>query len=175
MRIQHAFRSAACAAAVLALAAPGIGLAQQKQKVTYKVAAQDSRYPQRHVIQVGDEPGHELTLYEIHRKFNDDGPVVNGVRIKEMFTRGTGDYVNSNGLSTNYAVYVGENGDRFYSFGRTMGHAESGKRTTVSVAEIRGGTGKFAGIKGLVRGRGASDGKAGTNETNSELEYWFEK
>ena len=57
---------------------------------------------------------------------------------------------------------------------RTMGQADAaGKRSTVSVGQITGGTGKFAGMKGLVRSQGASDGKRGFNETSSEIEYWF--
>ena len=55
-----------------------------------------------------------------------------------------------------------------------MGQADAGgKRSTVAVGEIRGGTGKLAGMKGLVRSQGVSDGKAGYNETKSEIEYWL--
>jgi hypothetical protein len=57
-----------------------------------------------------------------------------------------------------------------------MGHADAGgKRSTVSVGNILGGTGKLTGMKGMVRARGASDGKVGFNETQVEIEFWFEK
>ena len=64
--------------------------------------------------------------------------------------------------------------DRFFAVARTMGQADNdGKRTTISVGHITGGTGKFAGMKGMTRSQGASDGKRGFNETSTEIEYWF--
>ena len=166
------------ATAVAVSAALSLGVtgawAQQKQKVFYKVGAENTKYPQRHTLEVGDEPGHTVGLYEIHRSFAANAPVVNGLKLKETWTRGYSDYVNNNGLSTNYQTFVAENGDRFFVQSRTMGQADaSGKRSTVSVGQITGGTGKFAGMKGLVRSQGASDGKRSFNETSSEIEYWF--
>ncbi len=150
--------------------------AQQKQKVSYKVTGENSKYTQRSSLDVGDEAGHQLVIFEIHRTFPSNAPVIQGVKLKELWTRGYADYVNNNGLSTNYGVYVLENGDSFYTTSSTMGQADAvGKRTTVSVGHIQGGTGKFAGMKGLVRSTGASDGKAGFNETQAEIEYWFAK
>ena len=75
-----------------------------------KVDAENTKYPQRHTIDVGDEPGHTVGVFE---------------------------------------------------------------RSTLSVGQITGGTGKFSGMRGLVRARGASDGKRGFNETQAEIEYWF--
>jgi len=167
-------RPAMLFAALALCAAPA--LAQQKQKITYKVDAADAKYPQRLMIEVGDQPGHTVGAFEIHRKFGAGAPSINGVKIKESFTRGYNDYYDSNGLSVNYTVFVMENGDKFYSHAHTVGQADAaGKRSTVSVGDIRGGTGKLAGIKGITRSKGASDGKAGFNQTESEIEYWFEK
>ena len=70
---------------------------------------------------MGDEPGHQSTLFEIHRTFPSNVPVINGVKLKETWTRGYADYINSNGLSTNYTLYVLDNGDEFYSHSSTMG------------------------------------------------------
>ena len=128
------------------------------------------------MIDVGDEPGHEVRIFEIHRTFPDSAPVINGVKLKETWTRGFSDYVNRSGLSTNYGVHVLENGDKFFTHSTTLGHADAaGKRTTMSVGRITGGTGKFLGMLGKVRSTGASDGKAGMNETQTEIEYWFAK
>ncbi len=102
--------------------------------------------------------------------------MINGVKLKETWTRGYADYLSNNGISTNYGTYVLENGDKFYTMASTMGQADAaGKRSTVSVGHIQGGTGKLAGMKGMLRSTGISDGKAGFNETQAEIEYWFAK
>ena len=164
-----------CAAALMMCGASS-AWAQEKQKVSYKVSAENSKYTQRNTIDVGDEPGHQLLLFEIHRTFPSNAPVINGVKLKETWTRGHADYINNNGLSTNYTLYVLENGDQFYSYSSTMGQADAaGKRSTIAVGQIRGGTGKLAAMKGLVRSMGVSDGKAGFNETQAEIEYWIAK
>jgi hypothetical protein len=164
-----------CAVALMLCGAPN-AWAQEKQKISYKVSAEDAKYTQRNTIDVGDESGHQLILFEIHRTFPSNAPVINGVKLKETWTRGYADYVNSNGLSTNYTVYVLDNGDKFYTHSRTMGQADAaGKRTTASVGQIQGGTGKLTAMKGLVRSTGTSDGKAGFNETQAEIEYWIAK
>ena len=164
-----------CALALMVCGIPD-AWAQDKQKISYKVTAENSKYTQRNTIDVGDESGHQLTLFEIHRTFPSNAPVINGVKLKETWTRGYADYINSNGLSTNYTVYMLDNGDKFYSHSSTMGQADAaGKRATIAVGQILGGTGKFAAMKGLVRSTGASDGKAGFNETQTEIEYWIAK
>ena len=169
-------RAAIFSVAALMLASAPDAWAQQKQKVSYKVTAENSKYTQRHTIDVADEPGHQLVMFEIHRTFPANAPVINGVKLKEVWTRGYADYVNNNGISTNYGIYVLENGDRFHTLASTMGQADAaGKRSTVSVGHIRDGTGKFAGMKGMLRSTGVSDGKAGFNETQAEIEYWFAK
>jgi len=172
--MRNFLRIAIAFSAVLALGATPGAWAQQKQKVSYKVSAESSKYPVRHALDVGDEAGHVIAVYEIHRLFGANPPVVNGVRLKETWSRGYSDFINQNGLSTNYQVFVGENGDRFFTVSRTMGQADdSGKRNTVSVGHITGGTGKFSGMRGMTRSQGASDGKRGFNETSTEIEYWF--
>ena len=151
-------------------------LAQQKQKLSFKVAAENAKYPQRHTIDVGDQAGHTVGIFEIHRTFPGNAPVINGVKLKEQWSRGFADYVNNSGLSTNYGVYVFENGDKFFTVTSNMGHADAaGKRTSMGVGQITGGTGKFVGMQGVIRSTGASDGKAGMNETQTEIEYWFAK
>ena len=61
------------------------GLAQQKQKVSYKVAAENTKYTQQFTIAVGDVPGHEIRISEIHRTFPTNAPMINGVRLKEIW------------------------------------------------------------------------------------------
>ena len=165
-----------CAALLLACAAP-VSWAQDKVKLSYTVSAADSKYTKREMLEVGDSPGHTVGIFEIHRMFPANGPAINGVKIKESWTRGYSDYVGGpNGLSTNYTTFVLENGDKFFTHVRTMGQADaSGKRSTTAVGEVIGGTGKLVAMKGVVRSNGISDGARGFNETKSEIEYWFAK
>jgi len=168
-------RIAITAAAALSLCTATAAWAQEKQKVTYKVGAENTEYPQRHTLEVGDGPGHTVGIFEIHRTYPASAPIViNGLRLKESWTRGYSDYVSNNGISTNYQIYIAENGDRFHAVTHSMGQADdSGKRSTVSVGHITGGTGKFAAMRGMIRSQGASDGKRGFNESSTEIEYWF--
>ena len=170
-------RAAISCVAVAGLMAAPAAWAQDKQKVSFKVGAENSKYIQRHTLEIGDEPGHTVGVFEIHRTFPGDAPKIGGVKIKETWTRGYSDYLgDNNGLSNNYTIYVLENGDKFYAFTNTMGQSDAGgRRNTVAIGQIRGGTGKLVGMRGMIRSRGVSDGKAGYNETNAEIEYWFAK
>lgn len=162
-----------CAAVVLPV---GDAVAQQKQKVSYKVPPQNSKYTQQHLIEVGDVPGHEVRVFELHRTFPNDAPVINGVKLKETWTRSTSDYVDQNGATIGYTVYLLDNGDKFFTKQSTMGSTDAtGKRTSITFGTITGGTGKFVGMQGVVRATGAANPKAGVNETQSEIEYWFAK
>ena len=169
-------RTAFACAAALTLAAAPVASAQEKQKVSYKITAEGAKYPQRHTLEVGDAPGHTVGLFEIQRTFKANAPVVNGMKVKEIWTRGYSDYRDNNGPSYNYSVYVMENGDKFFTKAMTVGQANAaGRRSTTSVGEITGGTGKLVNLRGTFRANGASEGKVGFNETQAELEYWFAK
>jgi hypothetical protein len=75
-------------------------VAQQKQRISYNVSAENSKYTQQHVIDVGDVPGHQVRVYEIYRSFPNNAPVINGLKVKETWTRATSDYTDGNGTST---------------------------------------------------------------------------
>jgi len=73
-------------------------------------------------------------------------------------------------------VYVLENGDKFFTRSSLVAHsAGSGKLTNVTVGNITGGTGKLAGIQGIVRTSGSAEPKAGVNEVQTDIEYSIEK
>jgi hypothetical protein len=151
-------------------------VAQQKQQVSYKSLPENSKYTQQQVIDAEDAPGHQLRVYELFRSFPTNAPVINGVKLKETWSRGISDYTDSNGSNTNYTVYVLENGDKFFAKGLTIAQSpRSGKLSTTSVGQITGGTGKFAGMQGMIRASGTADPKAGFNEGQTEIEYWFAK
>jgi hypothetical protein len=173
MKSSSMITTAALLCLAVALSA-GNALAQEKQKVSYKVSEQDSKYTQQLVIDVGDMPGHQVRVFEIHRMFPADAPLINGIKLKETWTRGVSDYTNYNGPSSSYATYLFENGDRVFVRNTTLGQQNAaGKRANISVGQISGGTGRFAGIQGMTRGVGLADPKAGQTATEVEVEYWF--
>src|SRR5437868_2102091 len=77
----------------LAVALPAIdAVAQQKQKVSYKTPPENTKYTQQHLMDVGDVPGHQVRIYEIHRTYPGNAPMINGVKLKEQWTRVMADY-----------------------------------------------------------------------------------
>ena len=150
-------------------AAPAI--AQQKQQVSFKTAASNSKYTLQQTLDVGDRPGHQVRLFEIHRTYPNDPPMINGVKLKEQWTRGISDYDNGTGSNTNYGEFVLENGDKFFTRMTTVGQDSGGKQTNMSAGIILGGTGKMSGIQGIVKATGNSEMKAGVNENQTTIEY----
>jgi hypothetical protein len=97
--------------------------------------------------------------------------VVNGVALKEQWTRAISDYTDKNGPGTTYGVYFLENGDKFFSRSALVAQSTGpGKLTATTVGYITGGTGKFSGMQGIVRTVNIADPKAGVNEGQTEIE-----
>jgi hypothetical protein len=149
----------------------GNAAAQEKQHVSFKTPAENSKYVQQLNVDVGDAPNHILRIFEIHYTYPNNAPVINGLKLVEAWTRGTADYIDGNGPDPLYIVFVMENGDKF--FARTDGVVQnaSGKRTATQVGSITGGTGKFAAIHGIVRLVAIIDPQAGFNESQTDIEY----
>ncbi|MCP1846781.1 MULTISPECIES: hypothetical protein [unclassified Bradyrhizobium] len=90
----------------LAVAVPmDDAFAQQTQRVSYKAGAENAKYTQQQFLDVGDVAGHQVRSFEIYRTFSTNPPVVNGLKIKETWTRGVSDYVDNNGPASIYNVY----------------------------------------------------------------------
>jgi hypothetical protein len=161
----------------LAIALPaGEAIAQQMQRVTFKTPAANTKYTQQHFIEVGDVPGHQVRVFENHRTFPTDPPVINGVKLKEQWTRGISDYTDTNGTANNYVIYVLENGDRFFVRLSVLSQSSpnpdgSRKNTATTVGTITGGTGKLAGMTGFIRTVNVFDPKTGFNDGQTEIEY----
>jgi len=154
--------------------------AQQKQKITYKLPAELSKFTQQHVLDVGDVPGHQVRIFEVHRTFPKDLLVVEGVRVVEEWLRGYSDYIDTNGPAWGYGIYSLENGDKIFT--RLHGTSQaivnpdgSKKNTFIGVITLAGGTGKFRGMLGTLRTTVIFDPKAGVVEGQWEGEYWIEK
>jgi hypothetical protein len=151
----------------------GDALAQQRNpRVSFKASAANSKFTQQHDIDVGDQPGHQVRVFEIHRTFPNNAPVINGVKLTDLWSRGASDLFDGDGAYTTYAVFIMENGDKFFDRASLVAQSlGSGKFTTTSTGTITGGTGKFAGIKGTVRTVGTIDPKAGFTEVQYDIEY----
>jgi hypothetical protein len=158
----------------MALTAP-VAMAQQKQHVSYNTPATQTTYTQQHIIDVGDIPGHQARLFEIRRTYGNDAPIINGLKLKEQWTRGMSDYIDNNGPAIIYNVWVLENGEKF--FVRTSLVAQSsgdGKLTNMTSGVITGGTGSLARMRGIISSHGPSQPMAGINANQTEIDYWME-
>jgi hypothetical protein len=163
------YRTILCAAAALFIASQAV--AQQKQQASFKVSAENVKFTQQLNIEVKDVPNHIVGTYEVHTTFpGSDAPVINGLKIVEQFSGGTRDRLDGNGSDNGYAVYVMENGDKF--FARYIGQVQnnSGKFTDTAFGPITGGTGKLLGIQGTVKAV-ANFSFSGFNDFQTVIEY----
>jgi hypothetical protein len=168
---------AACAGLMLMPASEG--WAQEKCKQSGKWLAQDSKYTQQHVIDVGDVPGHQVRLFELHRTPSNSKPNCEGLTIVEGFSRGYSDYTNINGRAWGYGMNVMDNGDKIFTqwsgTTQTIFSSDGSKKTTYSgITTYTGGTGKYRGIHGMTRDSSNFNPTTGFNETQWEEEYWIE-
>jgi len=146
--------------------------AQEKHKIFWKTQPGSVQYTQRHVLDVGDVPGHQVVLFEVHFDGKDTDVAYDGVKVVEAWQRGQSDLVNGTGRSWSYLVSLLENGDKVFSRLETM------VQTTIpvfTVSTLTGGTGKFKGLRGSLRTTGFTNLKTGlSTEAVWEGEYWIE-
>jgi hypothetical protein len=166
--------------AIVVMSAFGtVALAQEKQKFSFKTPPGVTKYEQQHAIDVGDVQGHQVRVLSLHSVFTQEAPVYEGVKVKESWLRALTDYMEGNGRGAGYTISILENGDKI--FGRWEGvtqttvSANGSKVTrTNSITTLTGGTGKFKGIRGTLRGIATTDFKA-VSDASAEGEYWVEK
>ena len=146
-----------------------------QQRLVFKVAAENTQYTRQHTIDVGDVAGHQVRLFEIHRTYPSNAPMIDGMRIVESWTRGVSDYTNNNGEATSYGVYVLENGDKFFTRGSLVSvqDPEASNLTATTVGPIMGGTGRLATINGMARSSTKASPQTGVNETLIDIEFWL--
>jgi len=154
--------------------------AQQKHKRTYKQLGENAKYLVQHNIDVGDIPGHMIRIFKLIRTEPADNPLkYEGVAVKETYEYCMAEYVNWSGHHWAYIVTIMENGDKIYSkvdgTTQTTILAKGGAKGTYNgTGAITGGTGKFRGIRGILRYTGIFDSTIGLNEGTTEEKYWFE-
>lgn len=167
-------RSIFAASAFAVLVAPLNANAQQRFKYSYSGAA-PAKYVTQHALDVGDMPGHQIRVASLVTKYGADGPVFDGVKAVEANGWLTSDYLNGNGRFSQYVVLQMENGDKIYQTVEGNLQTSAGKVTYSTVGTLKGGTGKFATLRGFIRGSGVTDFKTGATANPSEGEYWFDK
>jgi len=161
------------------LAAPTVS-AQEKCKLTWESPAADTKYTQQLALDVGDIPGHQVRVFELHRVFKNDKPNCEGLKRTESWTHGYSDYIDRNGRAWGYAVTTLENGDKIYeewtgTSQTTVMQDGSREGHYVGTGRWTGGTGKYAGVRGIERADAKFNLDKGLNDEKSEVEYWFEK
>ena len=158
-----------------ALIATGNAWAQQKYTIS-RAPSSSSQYLQEHAIDVDDPPGHQVRVYEIRYDFPKKDLAFSEVKVTQSLTRGSSDYINGNGPFTTYTTYTLEDGNKVFSrsTGTTQAEAD-GTRKFVFVENFVGGTGKFKGIRGQVRGSGERAPGAKTLTQQSSGDYWLEE
>ena len=154
--------------------------AQQKQLVRFEAPAANTKYTEQHSIAVGDVAGHDIRIFENVRSFPKDPPVIGGVPIKEWWTHGFTDFTDTNGLGTAYHTIMMENGDKVFArvnFVAQSAVSPDGKKgaNNLIAGPITGGTGKFIGIRGMLKFAAHFDTTSGFNDSKGEIEYWMEK
>jgi hypothetical protein len=116
-------------------------------------------------------PNHIVRVYEVHNTYPNNAPIINGLKLVEQWSRGIVDLIDFNGNTTQYSVFVMENGDRFFARSTNVLQNSSGKVAITGVGPITGGTGKLEAMQGIVRTATNIDFKTSSTETQNDIEY----
>ena len=157
--------------------------AQQKFPINTTSEGQTSKYIQQHKIDVGDVPGHQVRIQETKRTYNEKSTLgFSGAKVTEGWVRGYSDYTNGKGKAWGYGQWILDDGNKVYFEYVGTSHAEptptgSLKGTYHGTTHIKGGTGKYKGIRGTTTDSVSfdNDPKNGYNQNESNGEYWFEE
>ena len=145
---------AICAASLgvaLILFAPQVS-AQNRCKMSWESPPSDTKYHQQLALDVGDIPGHQIQIFELHRVYSDAKPNCEGLKWVEQWARGFRDVIDRNGHVWDYDVKTFENGDKIFArndgSSQTVVSPDGAKKSTATgVTTLTGGTGKFRGIQ----------------------------
>jgi hypothetical protein len=148
-------------------------LAQEKQQVSFKVSSENTKYIVSQNVDVGDAPNHFVRLFDTHFTIPNNAASINGLKLVEASTRGTGDLANGQGGGAGYMVFVAENGDKLFSRNSLTVQQVSGKLTTTWGGWITGGTGKLANIQGTTRLFANFDPSPGGIVSNTEIDIEY--
>lgn len=151
--------------------------AGEKCSLDFNTPGTNSVYTRQQSIEVGDIPGHEIRIFELKRIYPDSPPRISDVSIKEVWRHGFSDYTNATGSAWGYDKFIMENGDIIFLEwqGTSVASGKEGLHSHfVGVLTITGGTGNFAGIKGILVEELNFSSELGYNESGIQGQYWFE-
>jgi hypothetical protein len=154
--------------------------AQERCKISWDSSVSEAKYGQQLALDVGDIPGHQVRVFELHRTYTNDKPNCEGLKRVEELDYTFTDYINRNGPWWGYSVTTLENGDKIFQeySGTThsvVGQDGSKQNSYQGIARWTGGTGRYVGVRGLERDHGIANVDKGLNEEAGDVEYWFEK
>jgi hypothetical protein len=152
----------------------GTALAEDTQRVSFKIPDGNAKYIVSQNVEIGDVPNHIVRLFDTVAAIPKGAATVGGIQLVEVSARGTGDLIDGHGGSNaGYLIFTGENGDKFFSRSTLVSQRVSGKLLVTWGGAITGGTGKFTGIHGLVRQVSNFDPSPGgvLSNTSYDIEY----
>jgi len=171
-------RRATIARIVIALLAVSLSascvVAQAKQQVSVRIPFANLKFEVSQSVEVGDVPNHIVRVFELHYTVPDNNaPLINGLRLKEAWQRGTADIADGVGTTSSYFLYLMENGDKFFVRNEAIiQRTGTGKLASTGAGHIFGGTGKLESIQGTTRNATTFDPKAGVaDEGELDIEY----
>jgi len=154
--------------------------AQERCKVDETSGAANTKYTEQHVMDVGDVPGHQIRIAQLHTTFPDAKANCEGLKPTASENFVSTDYTDRNGTLHGYIVTTYDNGDKIFQrqegVSQTVTKADGSKSSTFyGVERYVGGTGKYKNIQGLVRITAGFDPIKNYVESHTEGEYWIEK
>jgi hypothetical protein len=167
-------RATAARIAVLAVSlSAGCVLAQTKQQVSLRIPFENLKFDTSQSVEVGDVPNHIVRVFDLHYLLPGSAPLINGIKLKEIWQRGTANITDGVGTTSSYFVVLMENGDKFFVRNEAIiQRTATGKLASAGVGHIFGGTGKLASIQGTTRNATTFDPRAGVaDEGELDIEY----
>jgi hypothetical protein len=152
----------------------GFVFAQTKQQVSLRIPFANLKFEVSQSVEVGDVPNHIVRVFDLHYTLpGNSAPLIDGIKLKEIWQRGTANITDGVGTTSSYFLYLMENGDKFFVRNEAIiQRTATGKLASAGIGHIFGGTGKLASIQGTTRNATTFDPKAGVaDEGELDIEY----
>jgi hypothetical protein len=165
----------------------GGAAAEERCKFSWESPKGVAKYTQQLMMDVGDIPGHKIGAYELHRSNPEFKLPCESTKVVEQWAHGFRDIADRNGRAWGYEVLTLDTGDKIYGqWSGTVQNevvADGTSKTTYEGTEAwTGGTGRYQGVRGILRAHVLIEYEAGapgaanvkTNQVKADGEYWFE-